>query len=241
MSAAAVTESPWQRLPWTLPAAALLTALALGGFAELLSLGRAPQQTEPPLTIQAQLVTLPGPSVPAPAAIAQPEPPPPLPPPPIPEMRMPPIPEVAPPPPPPPVVHRQPPPRPRPQPQPQPQAQPQTETPAPVAPAPSVATAPAADAARNLAGGQMGARAIYRPLPDFPSELKRQRIEAVAVARFHVAADGSAEVEMVQATDNVTLNRLLMTTFKTWRFFPALENGRPVASTIEIRVPISIH
>ena len=62
----------------------------------------------------------------------------------------------------------------------------------------------------------------------------------MAVARFHVAADGSAEVEMVQATDNVALNRLLLSTFKTWRFFPATENGQPVASTIEIRVPITI-
>ncbi len=239
MSAAAMRDSPWERLPWTLPSAALLCALCLAGFAQLLALGRSPEQTKPPpLTIEAQFVTLPAPARPAPAAAPEPPPPaqvepPPPPPPPVPE------PQVVPPPPPPPVVHREPPPRPRPQPRPAP-VQPQTETPAPTAPSPPVAAAPAPEASRSLAAGRMGARAIYRPLPEFPGELRRQRIEAVAVARFHVAVDGSAEVEMVQATDNVTLNRLLMTTFKTWRFFPALENGQPIASTIEIRVPISI-
>ena len=239
MSAAVLRDNPWPRLSWTLPSAALLCALSLGGFVRLLSMGHATHQHErinPPLTIQADLVTMPAPARAAPPPpIAAPVPPPSPPPPSIPEMRPTPIPEVV-RPPPPPVVRREPPPRPRPQPQ--PQAQPQTTTEAPASP--SVATAPAADAARSLAAGQMGARAIYRPLPEFPAELRRQRIEAVAVARFHVAADGSAEVEMVQATDNVTLNRLLMTTFKTWRFFPALENGKPVGSTIEIRVPISI-
>ena len=152
------------------------------------------------------------------------------------------MPEIVEPPPPQPVAKPQPPPRPRPQPRPAPSPPHAAETPTP-APAPPIAAAPtpavpAAPAAPT--GGQAGARAVYRPLPEFPDELRRRRIETVAVARFHVAADGSAQVEIVQATDNPQLNRLLLNTFKTWRFFPAIENGQPVASTIDIRVPISI-
>lgn len=86
----------------------------------------------------------------------------------------------------------------------------------------------------------MGARAVYKPMPTIPDELRHNKFEGVAVARFHVAVDGSAQVELVQATNNVVLNRLLLETFKTWRFFPAMDNGQPVASTIEIRVPVSI-
>jgi protein TonB len=230
MPAAAWRDSPWERLTWTGPLALLLAAGLVAAFAQLLSLGRRPD-VPPPLTIDAQLVTLPGPPQPAEAA---PTPPPPAavePPPPVPEIKEP---------PPPPVVKRQAPP-PRPRPEPRPAAPRAVENPAPTPPAPA-ATPPAAaaPAARAPTGGQTGARAIYRPLPDFPDELRRRRIETVAVARFHVAADGSAEVEMIQATDNPTLNRLLLSTFKTWRFFPATENGQPVASVLEIRVPISI-
>ena len=86
----------------------------------------------------------------------------------------------------------------------------------------------------------MSARAIYQPLPQIPDALRRRDVEVVAVALFHVAADGSATVELVQATFDTGLNRALLETLKTWRFFPALESGRPVASTIEIRIPISV-
>jgi protein TonB len=86
----------------------------------------------------------------------------------------------------------------------------------------------------------MSARAIYQPLPQVPENLRRRDIEVVAVALFHVAADGSVTVELKQATFEPALNRALLETLKTWRFFPALESGKPVASTVEIRIPVSV-
>jgi periplasmic protein TonB len=86
----------------------------------------------------------------------------------------------------------------------------------------------------------MGARALYQPLPEIPEELRRRAIDLVAVARFRVAANGSAEVELIEPTSDAALNRALIETLKKWRFFPALEGGKPQASTIEIRIPISI-
>jgi protein TonB len=86
----------------------------------------------------------------------------------------------------------------------------------------------------------MGARALYQPLPEIPEELRRRAIDLVAVARFRVAANGSAEVELIEPTQDAALNRALIETLKKWRFFPALEGGKPQASTIEIRIPISI-
>jgi protein TonB len=86
----------------------------------------------------------------------------------------------------------------------------------------------------------MSARAIYRPMPEIPDTLRRRNVNVVAVALFHVGADGSATVELVQATFEPSLNRALLDTLKTWRFFPALENGKPITSTIEIRIPISV-
>lgn len=45
---------------------------------------------------------------------------------------------------------------------------------------------------------------------------------------------------MVEATSEPTLNRLLLESLKKWRFFPAMENGKPIGSTIDIRIPIEV-
>jgi protein TonB len=221
-----------QRLLWVLPAALLLSAVALGAFMRLLT--ALPDRPPPPPAIEAQVIELPAPTPPAPPQAA--------PPPPAPE---PPPPQLAPPPEPPP------PPKPAPKPEPRPRpvtpppvarpAPPQTQPIAPPAPPPPPAPAAPAPPAAAPSGGHMSARAIYRPLPEIPEALRRRNIDVVAVALFRVAADGGAQVELVQGTFDPALNRALTDTLKTWRFFPALEDGKPIASTIEIRIPISVH
>ena len=86
----------------------------------------------------------------------------------------------------------------------------------------------------------MGARAIYRPLPEIPDALRQRRISLVAVARFRVAADGSAKVELIEPTPDPALNSALLETLRKWRFFPAMEAGKPQASTLDIRIPMSV-
>lgn len=86
----------------------------------------------------------------------------------------------------------------------------------------------------------MGARAIYRPLPEIPEELRRRAVDLVAVARFRVGADGGAQVELITPTPDADLNRSLLASLGKWRFFPALDAGKPVASVVDIRIPISV-
>ena len=86
----------------------------------------------------------------------------------------------------------------------------------------------------------MGARALYQPLPEIPEGLRHQKIDVVAVARFRVAANGSAEVELIEPTRDPDLNRALLDSLRRWRFFPGMEEGKPVTSTIDIRIPISV-
>ena len=86
----------------------------------------------------------------------------------------------------------------------------------------------------------MSARALFRPLPEVPERLRHRDVELLAVARFRVAVDGSAQVELIEPTNEPTLNQSLLATLRTWRFFPALDEGRPVVSTIDIRIPISV-
>jgi len=92
--------------------------------------------------------------------------------------------------------------------------------------------------ARRLGSGRVGARAIFQPLPQIPDDLRREALDVVAVARFRVEPNGAATVELVQPTPNLELNRALLETLKRWRFFPAMQDGRAVASTIDIRIPV---
>ena len=86
----------------------------------------------------------------------------------------------------------------------------------------------------------MSARAIDKPMPDIPDELRHRTLDLVAVARFHVAADGHADAELVEATPDPRLNAALLAALRRWRFFPALADGKPVASVIELRIPIAV-
>jgi protein TonB len=91
----------------------------------------------------------------------------------------------------------------------------------------------------NLTGTN-GAQAIVRPMPKIPDDLRQDALSASALARFHVATDGTATVELVKPTPNPRLNRLLLDTLKNWRFFPAMKDGKPVASTQEIVIKIEV-
>jgi len=213
-------------------------------------------ETTPPSPVQPPLA----PQTP-PKSTAPPTPPPPKPPPPV---ETPPTPkpapriETPPPPEPTPPVEALPPPPPPP-PRPPLQARnlepahtslplrrdrsrqpPQDQTASPMVGAPAQ-TQQSAPVTRSPAGGiTMGARALYRPMPDIPEELRHRELAVVAMARFHVAADGSATVTLLQATPDPRLNAALMSALQKWRFFPAMDNGRPIASTIDIRVPIEV-
>jgi protein TonB len=89
--------------------------------------------------------------------------------------------------------------------------------------------------------GQMGARALYQPLPKIPDELRDQAIKTAAMARFHINADGTVSVELIKATSDPRINQIILNTLKTWKFFPATQDGKPVQSTQDIRVKIDIN
>jgi protein TonB len=149
---------------------------------------------------------------------------------------------------PPDVRRTQPPPRPVPLPEPVKAVEPDrisepvpepVPAPAPEASAPP-APAPAVRPPTPIDSGRAAARALYRPLPVIPEELREQAIEMHALARFDIKVDGTATVQLVQPTPNPALNRIILDTLKTWRFFPAMQGGRPIASTQELRVTLEV-
>ena len=86
----------------------------------------------------------------------------------------------------------------------------------------------------------VSAKAISQPIPQIPEELRQEALSTAAVARFHVAPDGTTTAELVKPTPNPKLNRLLLSSLKNWRFFPAMKDGKPVASTEEIVIKIEV-
>ena len=256
MDTAALRDDPRGRLRWQAPAAVLLTTLGLMAFLRVL---QPPGPAPEPGTIEIA-VAEPPPPAPAPAAsramprpvatpprraepapsVGRPEPPAAQPEPaaretaPAPET--PPAPEPAPArdtaPAPPPFA---PPPGERSS----SQAAPDSAPPPISSVAPPSASASAPQGVER-GGGSVGARVIYQPMPELPEALRRRAIEVVAVARFSVTASGTAQVELTEPTADPELNRALLDSLRRWRFFPAMRNGRPAASTIDIRIPISV-
>lgn len=112
--------------------------------------------------------------------------------------------------------------------------------PTPQASAPLPAPAPAPHPPAPVDSGRAAARALYRPLPVIPDDLRGQAIEMEALARFDIKADGTATVVLVRPTPIPALNRIVLSTLATWRFFPAMEGGKPVASTQEVRVQLEV-
>jgi protein TonB len=217
-------DDPWRRLPCTLPLALLIWAAVLWAFAVFM---KKPQEQLPqPKPIDAQVIELPPPPLPPPKI----KPPPKLPPPPAPlRAKLPPVPVKSRIPAPPPKVSP-PPPEPAPD-----------EKPLPAPPPPPPSPAPREPAAADAAGGDSGgAQAIVKPMPRIPDDLREAALHVSALARFHVAADGSATVELARPTPNPRLNQLLLDALKQWKFFPAMRDGQPIASVQEITVHIDV-
>ena len=97
-----------------------------------------------------------------------------------------------------------------------------------------------AGSADSTGEGNASAHAIYQPLPEVPDEAREEAFSAVATARFSVHADGHCDVDLIQATRNPMLNRLLLASLKQWRFAPATQDGRHIDSTIDLRVHFNI-
>jgi protein TonB len=92
----------------------------------------------------------------------------------------------------------------------------------------------------GIGSDTLGARAIYAPTPTIPDDLREDVMQTEAVAHFTVSFDGASEVTLAKPTSNPRLNQVLLDTLKQWKFFPAMKNGVALASSFDVRIPISV-
>jgi protein TonB len=226
---------------WSMLAALLAWLIIVFVFGRLFSPPEA--DMAPPLPIDARIVELPGPT-PSPSIVQAPHlPEPPTPPKPIakPHPRQVPIPTRSPVPAPEPLPVDRPVEKAIEKPIEKPIAQASPEAPQtpPAKPAPSSPpVAPSSSVSADTA--RTGAKAIYQPLPKIPDDLRDEAIKTVAMARFHINPDGTATVELIKPTANPRINQILLNTLKTWRFFPALQDGKPIPSSQDIKVNVTV-
>jgi len=234
-------DDPWRRLPWVVLGAVFIWVALLAAFALMLQRTEpAPSELKP---LEAQIIELPpevgglaggggGPAhaaaTPAPTKVA---------------------PHV------PPVVHKK---KVAPPPLPVSPNGTATTSAAPV-PAPTGAASGAGNEGSSEAGGSagaggggsgtgpgglgsdnLGAHAIYAPVPEIPDDLRENAIQTVAVAHFKVTYDGEVTVSLATKTDNPRLNEILLDKLKEWRFFPAMKNGVAIDSEFDLKIPITV-
>jgi protein TonB len=236
-------DEPWRRAVWLAPTALLLWAILLMGFAVLLRSTARPLQSIEPL--DARLLEIPAPAAPGGLQgalenkTAPPLPAPPRQPQPQVERR----PQVA------PGL------RPRERKPTAPtvfdthgahtapsasESAPSDQPPAEGKPAAAGSGSAGRSEATGLGSDNIGARAIYAPVPRIPDELREDVLQAVAVAHFQVTYDGIATVALTQPTTNPRLNALLLDSLQKWRFLPAVRRGVAIDSAFDVRIPIAV-
>lgn len=109
-------------------------------------------------------------------------------------------------------------------------------------PAPALAPkiAPAAPHTAAPATPNRGAEAIARPMPVIPDALREDAMNEAATARFHVARDGTATVELIRPTQNPRLNRFLLDALRRWKFTPAMRDGKTVPAVEDIVIRVNV-
>jgi protein TonB len=69
--------------------------------------------------------------------------------------------------------------------------------------------------------------------------LRGAGIDSVVPLQLKIGADGTVTaVELLSPSPSPRLNQLLVQTLKTWKFFPEMVEGEPVASSLQIRIRI---
>lgn len=74
---------------------------------------------------------------------------------------------------------------------------------------------------------------VHSPFPAYPPELLARRIQATVVLRLKIAADGTVAEATVHRTSGFpAMDQAALAGVKSWKFKPALKNGKQVETTV---------
>jgi len=94
-----------------------------------------------------------------------------------------------------------------------------------------------ADAIFTMAELDQDPRPVYRPVPQYPAELRRSRVRGTIHILFVVDRNGRVVKPKVQSSSHPAFVKPALETVRRWRFEPGKRNGRTVQ--VKMRVPIT--
>jgi TonB family protein len=88
----------------------------------------------------------------------------------------------------------------------------------------------------SLGGGVSAPRPIYDPEPEYSEEARREKYQGDVILSVVVGADGLPRDVRVLRSLGMGLDEKAMQAVRTWRFQPAMKDGRPVMVQVNIQV-----
>lgn len=81
------------------------------------------------------------------------------------------------------------------------------------------------------------ARAVNQPAPEYPATALRSREEGTVVVNVEVDASGKpTDVGLAKRSHSRDLDRAALAAVRGWTFEPAIRDGKPVASAVQVPV-----
>ncbi|MEO5565312.1 MAG: energy transducer TonB [Luteimonas sp.] len=129
-------------------------------------------------------------------------------------------------------------------PEPQPAEAPPYQAP-PMATAPPIYPSPPvnlpAEPAPAVVVDRFAPQLTFSPPPRYPRDARRRGESGTVLLRVHVTRNGDAgAIELVQGSGSRSLDRAAIEAAHRWRFEPAVRNGEPVESSLQIPVEFAL-
>jgi len=93
----------------------------------------------------------------------------------------------------------------------------------------------------RVGGGVSAPKAVYSPDPEYSEEARKAKYQGTCVLWLIVGPDGRPRDMRVSRTLGLGLDEKAIEAVKTWRFEPAMKDGRPVAVQINVEVSFRLY
>ena len=93
----------------------------------------------------------------------------------------------------------------------------------------------------RIGGGVSAPRVVYDPDPDYSEEARKARFQGTVFLWVVVGPDGKIHDTQVARSLGMGLDEKAVEKVRTWRFEPAMKDGRPVAVQMQIEVSFRLY
>ncbi len=93
----------------------------------------------------------------------------------------------------------------------------------------------------RVGGGVSAPKVVFSPDPEYSEEARKAKYQGTCVLWLVVGPDGKPRDIRVQRTLGLGLDEKAIEAVKTWRFEPALKDGKPVAVQINVEVSFRLY